>query len=245
MEETIHLRKEKRSRVERETCLKQRRDNIRDIASSVAHNEEGKLYLVSCREILLLPAVENLLNAKGLDSSITESDRQFIKDKIIEIGTKGNREATEFCQTSMMDAFRKCGLLHHDYDKGRKGSNSLLISPSKVLEHSCAFFRDPTSQDHFIPKPFSRIMESDARTSLSTFWSSENDHCGTYAYKTNVPDVQVIMIAKALSENLELSGMSMKELNSLGSVFVCTRCDPLFSQTRDWQSLVCGFFDLE
>lgn len=141
-----------------------------------------------------------------------------------------------------MDAFRKCGLLHHDYDKGRKGSNSLLISPSKVLEYNCAFFRDPTSEDYFCPKPFSRIMESDARTSLGTFWSSENDHCGTYAYKTNVPDVQVIMIAKALSENLELSGMTMKELDSLGSVFVCTRCDPLFSQTRDWQSLVCGDF---
>lgn len=228
LEETIRLRRDKTFRVSRSLCLLSREGKIINFAQSIVKSHEAKLLLLHA-ELLKLPDVSNILNADGLHGSISEKDAQIIKASVLDLGTKRFQEEAELCGNAMMVAFAECGLLPSNETTNDcnqdKSLQNCSMSVSNILEHCCALFKY-TDRTY---RPY---------TTFSVLVSDHQPLGSGHLLAECTPDVQAVLIAKKLAEDLNAMHLTTSDLNLLKDCFVCARCDPIFLKKLDWESLV-------
>lgn len=177
-------------------------------------------------DLLEIPFVKELINSSGSDTAIDVHNFEALRETIISHGSKAKREATERFEFDMEKALAMHGLLPK--------------SPENVLEHNCAFFRDlvqdgdPISYENTMKDGYSKVRHSYVFHSFMASLPTSND----YGYKQGIADARAMTIAKKLADVLNIGELSMKELDALGDIFVCLRCDPLLRQKLTWQELV-------
>lgn len=221
--------------------MSKRRDQIRLFAKSIIDSDEERFCALPFTALLEIPDVKDLISSSGTDHRVDAHDLEALRETIIEHGLAAKREATERCEPGMEKALTTHGLLpessHGKTNKHRKDQS--LASPVNVLEHKCAFFRDllwdrdPMS---FESTGWAQVKHSYRFTGLMTVPTGPE----AYEYRSNVPDAQAMMIAKKLADVLDIGELTMKELDALGKIFVCLRCDPVLRQKLTWQELVSG-----
>lgn len=231
LEEIIRLRREKKFRIARQDCVTSRERAIQEFTLSVLKSNEVKL-LLSFEELIQLPEVSKIINADGLDKTISEDDLQVVKTSAIELGTKRKLESVEMCGAAMAAAFVDCGLLPANAMTGDCGEDKPKkhpsISTSNVLEHSCALFTFKDSR--FNP---SRASFNDLVSLYQSMMMRR------MVFEVYAPSLQAILIAKRLAEDLDVVNSTLSELDLLGEAFICARCDPIFRKKMNWQHLVC------
>lgn len=187
-------------------------------------------------DLLEIPFVKELINSSGSDTAIDVHNFEALREIIISHGSKAKREATERFESDMEKALAMHGLLPS------KGHDKIRFSksPENVLEHNCAFFRDlvqegdPISYENTMKDGYSKVRHSYVFHSFMASLPTSND----YGYKQGIADARAMTIAKKLADVLNIGELSMKELDALGDIFVCLRCDPLLRQKLTWQELV-------
>lgn len=187
-------------------------------------------------DLLEIPFVKELINSSGSDTAIDVHNFEALRETIISHGSKAKREATERFESDMEKALAMHGLLPS------KGHDKIRFSksPENVLEHNCAFFRDlvqegdPISYENTMKDGYSKVRHSYVFHSFMASLPTSND----YGYKQGIADARAMTIAKKLADVLNIGELSMKELDALGDIFVCLRCDPLLRQKLTWQELV-------
>lgn len=187
-------------------------------------------------DLLEIPFVKELINSSGSDTAIDVHNFEALRETIISHGSKAKREATERFESDMEKALAMHGLLPS------KGHDKIRFSksPENVLEHNCAFFRDlvqegdPISYENTMKDGYSKVRHSYVFHSFMASLPTSND----YGYKQGIADARAMTIAKKLTDVLNIGELSMKELDALGDIFVCLRCDPLLRQKLTWQELV-------
>lgn len=187
-------------------------------------------------DLLEIPFVKELINSSGSDTAIDVHNFEALRETIISHGSKAKREATERFESDMEKALAMHGLLPS------KGHDKIRFSksPENVLDHNCAFFRDlvqegdPISYENTMKDGYSKVRHSYVFHSFMASLPTSND----YGYKQGIADARAMTIAKKLADVLNTGELSMKELDALGDIFVCLRCDPLLRQKLTWQELV-------
>lgn len=177
--------------------------------------------------LLKLPDVSNILNADGLHGTISEKDKQIIKTSALDLGTKRFQEEVELCEAAMRVAFAECGLLLSDEMASdcNQDKPSTSCSVPNILVHCCAIFK--YTNRTYKPHATFSVLVSDHQP-----WGSG------HLLEKCAPDAQAVLIAKQLAEDLNVIHLTTSDLNSLKDSFVCARCDPIFREKLDWETLV-------
>lgn len=237
LEDLILLYREEKHQTARKRCFFSRLTAICEFALSVLH--EFKL-LWSRTELMQHPGVLNILNADGLETTISEGDLEIIKGIVLEHGSKRKQEQIELCGAAMVTAFAECGLPLPGAKAGEsaedKSSRQWPISASNILEHSCAFFEKKV---HNIGTFALGAIETFDRIASGLQPGDPQNLLDLYA-----PDTGTIVAAKNLAEGLNIAHLSLSELDLRGNTFVCARCDD--SRTiMNWRKLVrCIYLEM-
>lgn len=238
LEDLILLYREEKHETARKHCFFSRLRAICEFALSVLH--EFKL-LWSRTELMQHPGVLNILNADGLETTISEGDLEIIKGIVLENGSMRKQEQIELCGAAMVTAFAECGLPLPGAKAGEsaedKSSRQWPISASNILEHSCAFFERKDDKIGFFDalgpiETFDRIVSGlqpgDPQNLLDLY----------------APDTGTILAAKNLAEGLNIAHLSLSELDLRGNTFVCARCDDSH-MIMNWRELVrCIYLEM-
>lgn len=108
LEEIIRLRRERIQLLSRRQCLSSRTSAIRNVAHSIL--EESKL-LFSFSELMHHPVISKIVNANGLEKTISAGSLELIKSSVLESGSQTMKEETEVCGAANGNRF--CQVWHN------------------------------------------------------------------------------------------------------------------------------------
>lgn len=90
------------------------------------------------------------------------------------------------------------------------------------------------------------ILDADWKNSKQSYYhpTRPTSH-HSFRYANVESDLLAITTAMALARNVGVYDKSMVQLQALGRVFLCLRCEPDFRQVMDWKELVRGFVNID
>lgn len=225
LEEVIRLTKASR----RSACVEERERRVCRLGEDVLSSPNARYCFYSFGELRCLPTVEQYLEADGLDTTLSQSDRQNISNKMLELGTLRRREVEEKLKAKMTEALSKHGLLPPD--------SRLPENHQSVLEHKYAFFENKAGRDQGC-QTFDAVLEHFRGITLMTYRERAKEtrvlDAILFSY---VPHIEAFATARQLVKGFKAGNRTMRELDALGVVFICKICEKGYERFR-WSTFV-------
>ncbi|KAH8115068.1 hypothetical protein DFH11DRAFT_143824 [Phellopilus nigrolimitatus] len=236
LEETIRLRREKKTRLEKEQLFKKRQQKLREIAETFVCSESGKTCYVAPAELFKQPLAKQFIESDGTGTDLCEAQWLSIKQQMVEFSKVRQREIEEEYASAIVIARRNAGLpaISTKLMESSEDKRETQTGKSKsdgVLQHPTAFFGS-----RYL-KLFTSILEDRHDYCWREFrWSRGNQ------WEHSQPACNGILYADALYSELDLPSTTMDDMLALEKSFVCLRCDPTFRELMTWTDLVKHFY---
>ncbi|KAH8115098.1 hypothetical protein DFH11DRAFT_1543794 [Phellopilus nigrolimitatus] len=110
LEETIRLRRELRTRLEKERCIKERQRKLAEIAKSFADSEEGKMCCIIHSDLLKLPIAKQILDSDEPGSDIPQVHQTTLKQQMVEMSKGRQLKLEEEVSSKVLSTRHAAGL---------------------------------------------------------------------------------------------------------------------------------------
>lgn len=225
LEEVIRLTKASR----RSACVEERERCVCRLGEDVLSSPNARYCFYSFGELRCLPTVEQYLEADGLDTTLSQADRQNISNKMLELGALRRREVEEKLKAEMTEALSTHGLLPPDFRLPENHQN--------VLEHKNAFFENKAGRDQGC-QTFGAVLEYLRGITVMTFREREKESRVLEAMVASyVPHIEAFATARQLAGAFKAGNRTMRELDALGVVFICKICEKGYERFK-WSTFV-------
>ncbi|KAH8116087.1 hypothetical protein DFH11DRAFT_1259176 [Phellopilus nigrolimitatus] len=233
LEQTIHLRREKRRLAHRSPLL--------ELCCEVIKSDEGKNCCVTASTFFALPDIAALVNAVD----ISQEDREYTRIKFVEFIEASRQKVEGECAVKLTDVRRNAGL-------DSRGFNSLpwpetegnSVDSETLVRHATAFWVRPPANYLFAVnvRTFADIMRALCIRSVQTFTQPDKMY-DNWEHMPYRPTPIVLRIADALFADLCFPpSTTMVQMEELGPVFTCQRCT-VTQRRMSWTDLVDHFFN--
>lgn len=132
-----------------------------------------------------------------------------------------------------------------DFERAQRDELNSISALVVAANLNCAFFKSQWP-NRGGPISIMDILDADWKSSKESYYHHTRptwQH--TFRYANVESDPLAITTAIALVRDLGVYDMSMVQLQALGRVFLCLRCEPDFRQVMDWKELVRGFVNID
>lgn len=163
----------------------------------------------------------------------------MVKSALQFVSLSYNVEVQSFCFIWMGNGIRS------DFQHAQTHELNPIFALEVAANLNCAFFKSRWP-NRGGPISMMDILDADWKSSEESYYHHTRptwQH--TFRFANVESDPLAITTAIALARNLGVTQMSMVQLQALGRVFLCLRCEPDFRQVMDWKELVRGFVNID
>lgn len=175
----------------------------------------------------------------GFSSNTTS----MVKSALQFVSLSYNVEVQSFCFIWMGNG--KENVIRSDFQHAQTHELNTIFALEVAANLNCAFFKSQWP-NRGGPISMMDILDADWKSSKESYYHHTRptwQH--TFRFANVESDPLAITTAIALARNLGVTHKSMVQLQALGRVFLCLRCEPDFRQVMDWKELVRGFVNID
>lgn len=205
---------------------------IRDVMLGVGMDRMGQA-IARC-----ISSTLDTLTELGLSNATS-----MVKSALQFVSLSYNVEVQSFCFSWMGNG--KENVIRSDFQHAQTHELNPIFALEVAANLNCAFFKSQWP-NRGGPISMMDILDADWKSSKESYYHHTRptwQH--TFRFANVESDPLAITTAIALARNLGVTHMSMVQLQALGRVFLCLRCEPDFRQVMDWKELVRGFVNID
>lgn len=213
----------------RQACLEERERRVCRFGIEVLSSANARYCFYSFGELLRLPTVVDYIKADGLDTTLSQSDRQSISNKVLELGALRRREVEEKLESKMTEALVSHGLLPPDF--------TLPENHQNIFDHKYAFFESKVGMDGEC-QTVRNVLEHFRGITMMTYRERLQEARVLDAILASYgPHIKAFETARQLAKAFRAGNRTMRELDALGACFICKICNRDYARFR-WSHLV-------